>query len=151
MWMIVEIMGHTRHAGLVTEEVWAGSPVLRIEQPGWERRAWEGECKGGVNRSREIIRRYPPRVIRVGTNSLYRSIEVSEAEARAALPSTTWDHGWAVERIEGEWSSEPALLEDAEEVMRYSSDDDDEEEEGEGGDGRYPDEPADDLSAPMEA
>ena len=32
-WCIVEIMGHTRASGRVTEETIAGVPMLRIDQP----------------------------------------------------------------------------------------------------------------------
>lgn len=141
MWMIVEIMGHTRHAGLVSEEMWCGSPVLRIEQPGWETTRQDREW--GTQRWRTVTDRYPARTIRVGTSSLYRSVEVTETEVMHALPNTTWDPAWSRERTYSEWSETPLLsgpgaddIEDADVVgVRYDSDDDDDDSEEEGDDG----------------
>lgn len=106
MWMIVDLLGHTRHAGLVTEETWGGSPMLRIEQPGWVEGGAQGDCEGGVARSRAVAVVYPPRTIRVPVASVYRATEATEAEVQAALPGTTWDDAWLVGRHVGEWEAE---------------------------------------------
>lgn len=117
MWMIVDLLGHARHAGLVTEETWGGAPMLRIEQPGWVEGGAQGDCEGGLARSREVVLRYPPRTIRVPVASVYRATEATEEEVKAALPGTTWDDAWPVERVEGEWEGDEAEAP----TVRYAS------------------------------
>lgn len=63
-WAIVEIMGHQRVVGKVTEEVIAGAAMLRVDVPMDEVDAYRTEFVGG--------------------NSIYRLRVVSEEAARIA-------------------------------------------------------------------
>lgn len=66
-WCIIELMGHQRIAGYVTEETIAGAALLRVDVP---------ECPGHTAYTRYI-----------GSSAVYALTPVSEEVARAAAAS----------------------------------------------------------------
>lgn len=70
-WALVEIMGHQRAAGRVTEEAIAGVAMLRIDIP-----------KGPD--SNEFITQY------INTGSIFRMTPTTETAVRAALTTWVW-------------------------------------------------------------
>lgn len=76
-WAIVEIMGHHRYAGYVTEQVIAGGSFLRVDVPEFDGR--------------------PAFTKLFGTSSIYGITPVAESVARAMAqqldqqPVTVWD------------------------------------------------------------
>lgn len=75
-WAIVEVMGHKRFAGFVTEQVVAGPGFIRVDVP---------EVEGALAFTKIL-----------GTGSIYAMTPVGEPEARAAAaafrerPIETW-------------------------------------------------------------
>ena len=122
VYAIVEVMGHQRHAGLCSEVVIAGVPLLAIVQPAWERTYKESEYdfEQSCRRFRTVTERYAEVTIELGGSAIFRRVRCTEAQATAALPGCTWP--LAPERVEGpleDAPTRPALpgpVEDAEEV-----------------------------------
>ena len=70
-WALVEIMGHQRAAGHVTEETIAGVAMLRVDIP-------------KAPDSQEFITQY------IGAGSIFRMTPTTEEMVRAALRSWEW-------------------------------------------------------------
>lgn len=130
-WYTIEVFGHQKHAGYVSEVTVAGVQLLLVEQPGHETVSTEREPYPG-RRTRRVITRYPDARIELGGAAIFRRVAVTEEEARAGLRWCSQPR--AAEIVYGEWEDPaPALpgpVEDAEEVSpTHWIDEDDGEEE----------------------
>jgi hypothetical protein len=75
-WAIVEIMGHQRIAGHVTEQTIAGTPLLRVDVP---------EIPAGVDRWGSPAAAVAAFTTFIGGGSIYRLTPCTEQAARAAV------------------------------------------------------------------
>ncbi len=116
-WYIIEVFGHQKHAGYVSEVTVAGVQLLLVEQPGHETVSTERDIYPS-RRTRKVTTRYPDARIELGGAAIFRRVAVTEEEVRAALRWCTQPRPGEI--IYGEWEDPaPALpgpVEDAEEV-----------------------------------
>lgn len=91
-WAIVEVMGHARFAGYVTEQPIAGSSLIRVDVPEIPERKeirkqwlWDAEKKRDVAVDGEVIIQGSPAFTKLfGVGSIYAITPCTEEAARKA-------------------------------------------------------------------
>jgi len=117
---IVEVFGHRRYAGAVSEVTLAGQPMLEVSVPGWReertetRWAYEGGMdEEGHREAREVTIVHEPYVVLLGGQSLFSVSWCDEGQMRESLESA---HLGPTTRTESPWRAydpydRPLLLE----------------------------------------
>jgi hypothetical protein len=90
-WAIVEIMGHQRHIGFVTTQVFGAAVLFRIDTPGLEAREWILTAPTRINfawtpAGAKVQRpATPASSVLVGPSTIYRMTPCTEEAARQAI------------------------------------------------------------------